>query len=77
MVHVIKDVRHEGDTVAADVAAIVRHLAAITGRRQDVLAAGRNRQPDDLQCCYRCGCLCLPDEHCPGCMAARAEKEAV
>lgn len=28
-------------------------------------------QPPERDCCEACGCLVLPDEHCPGCKARR------
>ena len=51
------------DPCYADV--VQRALVAI---RAAVIAT---LQPPERDICEACGCLVLPDEHCPGCMAIR------
>ena len=71
MYHPVKDVRRERDWLLVGLFTVLHRLDAITARRQAVIAAAASRVPGDLECCQACGCLCLPAERCPGCMAAR------
>ena len=47
---------------------------AVTAIRGAVIA--ELSKPPELDCCLACGCLVLPDEHCPGCKAARLQGKA-
>lgn len=58
--HVVADHWQEGDRIAAALVGILTRVHD----REPVLV--------DTETCYRCGCLCLPDERCPGCAAVRA-----
>lgn len=51
-------------------------LANIAAALPFALIAHRAAPGPVRETCLACGCLCLPDEHCPGCEARRLNRGA-